>query len=434
MSEIRMNIDNDILNELKEISPLFADLPKTNVFTVPDGYFKNLSDNLFLHHAEASFNINDSELSYDIPEGYFNNLSNVILDKINLQESLNEGSVSISLSTQLSAIQKNIIFEVPKDYFNNLSVEIINTIKQQQQTDENEFLKSASFLQNLQSANIFEVPENYFENLSVTINDKITSEASQFEIVLSEPLNYARTISIFTVPAGYFNGLADSILNTINIDAAADIVPAVMQNLQQINIFNVPDNYFENLSDNISAKINSRLSNIEVAETEAFSPLLHSLQKQNVYNAPVGYFDNLPATIFAKASISNAKIIVMPRRKFFVRLAAAAIFTGVLATGIYNFANRKTTVSAFAAGTITNNFSQDSSVEKGKKMNLQQFNEAINNLSKEDLINYLEKNNSEEDVTLLTSSLDENTLPDKNDYLLDEKTLDKYLNLIKLQN
>ena len=39
---------NDILNELKELSPTLAAIEKVNVFTVPDGYFERVSADILV--------------------------------------------------------------------------------------------------------------------------------------------------------------------------------------------------------------------------------------------------------------------------------------------------------------------------------------------------------------------------------------------------
>ena len=67
-------------------------------------------------------------------------------------------------------------------------------------------------------------------------------------------------------------------------------------------------------------------------------------------------------------------------------------------------------------------------------MNDTQFNDALNNLSQDDIANYLEKNGNDDDVAALSSSIDENTLPSQDDYLSDDKTLDNYLNDINNTN
>jgi hypothetical protein len=62
--------------------------------------------------------------------------------------------------------------------------------------------------------------------------------------------------------------------------------------------------------------------------------------------------------------------------------------------------------------------------------NEEQINAAIATLSDDEIIKYLERNGNDIDNGVLTKSIDDNDLPAANDYLLDEKTLDTYLNQI----
>lgn len=64
---------NDILNELKGISPLVAEIPRHNVLSVPEHYFECLD-------AHVLFKINGSYAG--VPEGYFESLPNEIMNRI----------------------------------------------------------------------------------------------------------------------------------------------------------------------------------------------------------------------------------------------------------------------------------------------------------------------------------------------------------------
>ena len=53
--------------------------------------------------------------------------------------------------------------------------------------------------------------------------------------------------------------------------------------------------------------------------------------------------------------------------------------------------------------------------------------QAIATLSDEEIIKYLEKTGNDVDNEVLTTNIDDNALPTPNDYLMDEKTLDNYI-------
>src|SRR3954465_14980045 len=80
-----MQTSVDILNELRELSPLLAGMEKTNVFTVPEGYFEGLADHVLgMCKAEMPSIINDfsKQEHGEVPAGYFDNLADNIMAKI----------------------------------------------------------------------------------------------------------------------------------------------------------------------------------------------------------------------------------------------------------------------------------------------------------------------------------------------------------------
>ena len=207
-----MKFDNGILNELKQLSPLLAELPKRNVFAVPDGYFETLGATILLCVQEDFAIINHAK-NTDIPEGYFENLSSNILDKIKWQQ------VNIAANEQTA-------------------------------------------------------------------------------------------------------------------------ISALLQGAQHINQFEVPGRYFENLSSNILNKINQQQVNTSMEEIQSLSPLLYNIKHTNVFEVPDGYFNNVPAYIFQLVSATPAKVVSMPKLKSLLRYAAAAIFTGAMALGVYKYTEK----------------------------------------------------------------------------------------------
>ena len=72
--------------------------------------------------------------------------------------------------------------------------------------------------------------------------------------------------------------------------------------------------------------------------------------------------------------------------------------------------------------------------EAGKYKNQQQINEGISNLADDDIIKYLETTGNNADDELLSNVIQENELPDEKDYLLNEHTLETFLNNVNLKN
>ena len=119
----------DILNELNELSPVLAAIEKVNVFTVPDGYFLQLSVDILMG-IENGLSNNVPSVS-DVPTGYFDTLADTILSKIKALDAEDAATEISVLSPMLYSIKNENVFEVPKNYFENLRVAVLNKIKPQ---------------------------------------------------------------------------------------------------------------------------------------------------------------------------------------------------------------------------------------------------------------------------------------------------------------
>lgn len=120
-----MKSSTEILNELKAISPVLAEIEKVNVFSVPEGYFIGLDEKI----ATTVFLQQDKKAEFQkIPEGYFDSLSSRILSKIKEEEESAEEEIK-SISPALHYLKEENVFNVPEGYFDNLSSRILRNIK-----------------------------------------------------------------------------------------------------------------------------------------------------------------------------------------------------------------------------------------------------------------------------------------------------------------
>jgi hypothetical protein len=129
-----MKHKDDILNELKAISPLLASIEKINTFTVPVGYFENLSTQLisFINANDRKIVQNNNKIpGNDVPAGYFDNLADEILSKIKNQQLDNAKEEIKSLSPILYPLQPINTFEVPIGYFDTVSDAILSKLQLQ---------------------------------------------------------------------------------------------------------------------------------------------------------------------------------------------------------------------------------------------------------------------------------------------------------------
>ena len=124
----RMENSNNILQEIQEISPLIAAIEKRNVFTVPDGYFDWVSENVF-----TAIKYDDSAVlnnqSGHIPQGYFDGLAESIMTRIKTVENESAGDELRILSPMLYSVQNENVFTVPDGYFDTFHDVILDKVK-----------------------------------------------------------------------------------------------------------------------------------------------------------------------------------------------------------------------------------------------------------------------------------------------------------------
>jgi hypothetical protein len=161
---------NDYLS-LKQVN-------SSNPFTVPDGYFDELEQQIvsFIKLDELK---NDSAplQGFTVPENYFEELSANINARINIEEALDKETTG---------------FAVPRGYFEELSDNINTRISIEESLDK--------------ETTGFSVPQGYFEELSQQIQSRITVEES-----------LSPSGETLAIPEGYFNKLTENILDkTVN--------------------------------------------------------------------------------------------------------------------------------------------------------------------------------------------------------------------------
>jgi hypothetical protein len=265
----------------------------------------------------------------------------------------------------------------------------------------------------LEKVNLFTVPQGYFDSISATVLACL-HEGQGIAGITKSGLTPG-------VPEGYFDQLSGSILNKIRAaETAADEIWAlspILAAIQNKNVFEVPPGYFENLDHTVIDKIKTATTQEEL---QNLSPLLLSLHHAKLFEVPTGYFTSLSDEILQKVQPQKAKVVSFWTRGAVIKYAAAAMLTGAMALGVYRYIDKP--------GEMVNEVvALDASVEKGKSMNDQQFNEGLQNLTDSDIAKYLENNGDIADVAGLRNNIDGGSLPSQDDYLLDGATLENYL-------
>jgi len=257
--------------------------------------------------------------------------------------------------------------------------------------------------------NPFTVPAGYFDTLSDDILAAIFREGHQQ-----------------AVPDGYFDSLAGNILNRVKAEETNDaskelraLSPLLYSIQSADNLFSVPQGYFKNLPDAVLQKINEETAAEEITH---LSPLLAGIRQKNVFSVPEGYFDNFYGEIAGELK-PQAKVVSFGKRRNIMKYAVAAAVTGIMAITVFKFTgtdNKKLVMPEYAA--------------QGLKIKPASVDAELAGLSNDDIVSYLEDNGSGIDAsTLAATTLDEKNLPTEADYLLDDKTLDNFLNNVSVE-
>jgi hypothetical protein len=124
-----MNTREDILNELKNTAPALIPLMKKEVFTVPAGYFNELSVRLHsvMNMDEAHVLPVSPANVMKVPDGYFDSFAQTILSKIK-SASLSAEEEIRELSPALSVTGNDNVFTVPSHYFQDLPGIIVSRV------------------------------------------------------------------------------------------------------------------------------------------------------------------------------------------------------------------------------------------------------------------------------------------------------------------
>ncbi len=282
----------------------------------------------------------------------------------------------------------------------------------------NELKELSPTLAAMEKVHVFTVPHGYFENLVTDILMGIENENGLNKNLVSGS-------SVADVPKGYFDTLADSILTKIkaqDADGAASEIKALspmLYSIQNENVFEAPQGYFDSLAISVLTKIKPQDAEDAATEIRALSPMLYSIQNENIFEVPAGYFENVRNNVLNKVKPQPKVITMQSRSRTFFKYAVAAAFTGAVALGVFKF----------TVGTGEKNH-LPGYVTAG--LQVQNIDQELAKISDADIVKYLEAGGTDVKAAIVANSVDENELPTQEDYLLDEKALDKYLNSINI--
>jgi hypothetical protein len=223
-----------ILRELREISPMLAEMEPVNVFSVPDGYFESLTDNISakLTSLQPSFGA-IKQMPQSVPANYFEDLSNRIITRIR----------SGSEETEMN-IGRQMPNDVPAGYFEELSGNILSRIKKATELSASDEIASLSpALSGISRQMPNDVPAGYFEKFAIDTQKKAA-------------ISSAKTISLFSFQSWARYAAAAVMIGVVSLTAIR-----FMQN----------DVTLQNNTSNDSAEISEALSKVSDLDLQQYA-------------------------------------------------------------------------------------------------------------------------------------------------------------------
>jgi hypothetical protein len=236
-------------------------------------------------------------------------------------------------------------------------------------------------------------------------NDEIQKELLQ----ISKTLTKVGDANLWECPEKYFDQLADEINFKIRLGDAGKKVIATSEE----------STYFESFAEKLLEKIT-----IAEEQNELSAELKSTLNKP-VFEIPYNYFNNLDEAIIANKSTPAERIY--PTKIFSIKniaFAAAAMVAILMTISMLRWAKISDSSNVQLA-------QLEESIQAGIKMDGSKFNQTIEKLTEADIILYLEENSTETDVATIENLVNEETLPNEEDYFINEKTIDEYLDKTK---
>ncbi|MFL5744235.1 MAG: hypothetical protein ACJ751_06195 [Niastella sp.] len=279
---------NNILNELREISPVVAGISYQAPYTVPAGYFEGLPSQLLqlVKAIEATPVLPPASHPYQVPQGYFEGLANTILQRVKGEEAI--------LSSALQQANNNP-YQVPQGYFEGFANTVLQRVKEEETTLSSTLLQANN--------NPYQVPADYFNNLPAIILNRVKTSA------------------------------------TDNVKEELDIASPLLGQIGKKMPFSTPAGYFEELGENAIA--GAQAIDFVNDALENGSPLTNGLKRMQVYHVPAGYFEQLPGRVLKAIKAQQpAKVVSMSFTRRVLRYAAAAVVAGLIVTAGVLFLNR----------------------------------------------------------------------------------------------
>jgi hypothetical protein len=265
--------ENEILNELRQISPLVADLSRENLLKVPENYFEQLADQVMLRITSlqtdetipSSLNTIDKNIQLSAPPvGYFESFAEKMLKHVKAETSNSVDEELAGLSPFLSTIKREMPFSVPQNYFEELSDNALQSAKAIDFVND-EAENIPALLKGLKDKNVYTTPLGYFENFSDSVLSKIKNEPKKAKVISIGSRKTWLRVAAAAIVVGLISTIGYYTLNKNSQPAVSDPLAALSKvSDDEMN------NYLQNqysliMSDSVITNTASPLASIDMS-------------------------------------------------------------------------------------------------------------------------------------------------------------------------
>jgi hypothetical protein len=120
-----------------------------------------------LNELESSLANQPVQNAYSVPEGYFEGLAQQVLHRVKAMDAGTAGEELAHLSPLLRDMPKQMPYAVPAGYFDELGDRMLNVVNDKTQTAAEELEQLSPLLGGLKKEMPFSIPQGYFETVAI---------------------------------------------------------------------------------------------------------------------------------------------------------------------------------------------------------------------------------------------------------------------------
>lgn len=209
-----MDGKENILEELRPISGLVAEISRETPYGLPDGYFEALPGKVLARIRTGGVMLPERPAPlYSIPEGYFEGFAEKLMNRIKAGQTASSAPASVQtaseelhiLSPLLSSIGKKMPFQIPDAYFDSFPAKMTSDLVEKMTNPEQDPSLEAPgpdslspLLAGLRDKQVYQAPVGYFAGLPDMILEKLTQQTAD-----KTPMTQRQASGAKLIPFGY---------------------------------------------------------------------------------------------------------------------------------------------------------------------------------------------------------------------------------------